>query len=87
MSCFFFYFKPMGLYSGGLIHGLMFTLGTGVGLNEDGLILGWAYPWQFTVYNTQYNFSGARDSHNSLTSCESGLLLIKEYDAGPAAFS
>ena len=49
MSCFFFYFKPMGLYSGGLIHGLMFTLVTGVGLYEDGLILGWAYPWQFTV--------------------------------------
>ena len=46
MSCFFFYFKPMGLYSGGLIHGLMFTSVTGVGLYEDGLILGWAYPWQ-----------------------------------------
>ena len=43
MSCFFFYFKPMGLYSGGLIHGLMFTLVTGVGLYEDGLIRGWAY--------------------------------------------
>ena len=50
MSCFFFYFKPMGLYSGGLIHGLMFTLVTGVGLYEDGLILGWAYPWQFAVF-------------------------------------
>ena len=43
MSCFFFYFKPMGLYSGGLIHGLMLPLVTGVGLYEDGLILGWAY--------------------------------------------
>ena len=51
MSCFFFYFKPIGLYSGGLLHGLMFTLVTGVGLYEDGLILGWAYPWQFTVTN------------------------------------
>ena len=50
MSCFFFYFKPMGLYSGGLIHGLIFTLVTGVDLHEDGLILGWAYPWQFTVF-------------------------------------
>ena len=49
MSCFFFYFKPMGLYSGGLIHGLMFTLVTGVDLYEDVLLLGWAYPWQFTV--------------------------------------
>ena len=49
MSCFFYYFKPMGLYSGGLIHGQMFTLVTGVDLYEDGLILGWAYPWQFTV--------------------------------------
>ena len=36
---FFFYFKPMGLYSDGLVHGLMFTLVTGVGLYEDG----WAY--------------------------------------------
>ena len=52
MSFFFFYFKPMGLYSGGLIHGLMFTLVTGVGLYEDGLILEWAYPWWFTVLKT-----------------------------------
>ena len=55
MSCFFFYFKPMGLYLGGLIHGLMFTLVTGVGLYEDGLILGWAYPWQFTVTGMFFN--------------------------------
>ena len=45
----------MDLYSGGLIHGLMFTLVTGVGLYEDGLILGWAYPWQFTVYFGRIN--------------------------------
>ena len=52
MSCFLFYFKPMGLYSGGLIHGLMFTLVTRVGLYSGGLILGWAHPWQFTVSYT-----------------------------------
>ena len=40
MSCFFFYFKPMGLYSGELIHGLIFTLVTGVGLYSGGLIRG-----------------------------------------------
>ena len=55
MSCFFFDFKPMGLYSGGLIHGLMFTLVTRVGLYGDGLI----YPWQFTVlYKTISNVKG-----------------------------
>ena len=37
----------MGLYSGGLIHGLMFTLVTGVGLYEDGLILGWQFTTPF----------------------------------------
>ena len=39
MSCFFFDFKPMGLYSGGLIHGLMFTLVTWVAYMGMGLFI------------------------------------------------
>ena len=47
----------MGLYPGGLIYGLVFTLVTRVGLYEDGLILGWAYPWQLTVFFNQFVIS------------------------------
>ena len=75
MSCFFFYFKPMGLYSGGLIHGLILTLVTGLGLYEDGLILRWANSWQFVVISKALINSNI--SHDKFFSINN---VVKEYD-------